>query len=951
MKGKSRYLILMAVAVLFAASSLFIETDFILEIVILIIVSVTLLLFVFELNGRVKTREDIHLKSEGAWENELYFQMVNQIEDYSIIRLDIDGNIRSWNRGAELMKGYSRKEIIGKNMNTFYTKDDLEKSLPEKILNETLKQGRVVSEGWRLRKGDVSFWARVIISILKDPDGIPVGFTEVTYDLTESRAIEKRNRFLASIANNILDPIISSDSKYKITEWNPAAENLLGWKRSEVLGKSASDLLNIKYTTGNRETALAAFEKSGYWQGEVIYHTKQNVPVYALVTVSVIRDDLGDITGNLILVKDISSLKQAETNLQRLNIELEALVEERTSELNKREKRFKYLLENNDSIIAIVGKDRKTIYRSPSAERITGWLNEESEQTDAFDRIHPDDIEKAKRVYEYAIASPGAPFKLTVRIRHKAGNYVWLDGVVVNLFNDPNIEGMLTNFRDVTEIKEAERELEKNEKRFRALVDNAEDIISLVDEKGIVIYVSPAFVKATGYNVEYMIGRKFSEIMHSEYVSESENIFKELMQNPGKVYHKQNRFKHKDGHFIWVEGDIVNLLNDENVKAIVANHRDVTDKMKSRDTAIEMNERFSIVSRATNDVVWDWNLVTNEIWWNENFYTLFGYDKDQTPQTIESWKSGIDENDKERVVKKIYSSIENGEMYWTDEYKYHGANGKLFFILDRGSIIRNMEGKPIRMIGSMVNLTPQKIAEEKEKRYVEELERSNKELEQFAYIASHDLQEPLRMVGSYVQLIEQRYKGRLDDDADEFIKYAVDGANRMKQLIIDLLNYSKINRQMPEAEVNLNTLVQDVLVNLKSRIVESHSVITIDNLPVIFADKTQMMQVFQNLIANAIKFQPKENIPEIKISAERRPEEWLFSVKDNGIGIDKKYHDKVFVIFKQLHSKSMFHGTGIGLAVVKKIVERHGGSIWFESELGKGTTFYFTLKNKKHESS
>ena len=156
---------------------------------------------------------------------------------------------------------------------------------------------------------------------------------------------------------------------------------------------------------------------------------------------------------------------------------------------------------------------------------------------------------------------------------------------------------------------------------------------------------------------------------------------------------------------------------------------------------------------------------------------------------------------------------------------------------------------------------------------------------------------------------------------------------------------------MPEAEVNLNTLVQDVLVNLKSRIVESHSVITVDNLPVIFADKTQMMQVFQNLIANAIKFQPKENIPEIKISGEKRPDEWLFSVKDNGIGIDKKYHEKVFVIFKQLHSKAMFHGTGIGLAVVKKIVERHGGSIWFESELGKGTTFYFTLKNKKHESS
>nr|MBP6658535.1 PAS domain-containing protein [Bacteroidia bacterium] len=315
------------------------------------------------------------------------------------------------------------------------------------------------------------------------------------------------------------------------------------------------------------------------------------------------------------------------------------------------------------------------------------------------------------------------------------------------------------------------------------------------------------------------------------------------------------------------------------------------------------------------------------------------------------WIKNIDDNDRERVEKKIFESIKNGEMFWTDEYKYHGGNGKVFFILDRGSIIRNLEGEPIRMIGSMVNLTPQKIAEEKEKKYVEELERSNKELEQFAYIASHDLQEPLRMVGSYVQLIEQRYKGRLDEDADEFIKYAVDGANRMKQLIIDLLNYSKINRQLPDVEVDLNTVVKDVLENLKTIIVESKTEIKIDELPVILADKTQMIQVFQNLLANAVKFQVKDNIPEIRISAERKTDEWLFSVKDNGIGIDKKYHDKVFVIFKQLHSKAMFNGTGIGLAVVKKIVERHGGTIWFESELGKGTTFYFTLKVKKHESS
>lgn len=934
-------------ALLLAVISLYTENDFRAGIIILIIILIAILFVSKDFSVQIKDVNPDHLPVEASWENELYYQMVNQIEDYAIIRLDINGDIRSWSIGAEKVKKYSRKEIIGKNFSVFYTEDDLRSDLPGKILQTALKEGRVVNEGWRLRKGNERFMARVIISILKDPSGMPIGFTKVTVDITESIAAEERNRFLASITNNIVDPIISSDINYKITEWNPAAEYLLGWKREEVIGKSVSELLKIKYTTGSREEALIAFEKIGYWQGEVVYHTKQNQPVNVLVTVSVIKDEADTVTGNLILVKDITLLKVAESNLQKLNADLENLVEERTNELNKREQRFKFILEHNESIIVVINKERQMIYRSPSAERITGWSNEDSESVDIFQRLHSDDLENANKVFKYAVANPGAPFKITLRAKHKNGNYVWLDGIIVNLFDEPNVQGMLTNFRDITEVKEAEKELEKNEKRFRALVDNAEDIISLIDENGNVIYVSPAFAKATGYPVDYMIGRKFTEIMHPENVLESKSIFDQLFLNPGKVYHKQNRFRHKDGHYIWVEGDIVNLLNDENVKAIVANHRDVTDKFRSRDTAIEMNERFTIVSKTTHDVVWDWNLVTDEIWWNDNFYSLFGYDKDSTAPSIDSWIRGLDENDKERVMKSIHHAIDNGEMFWSDEYKYHGADGKTFFILDRGSIIRNMEGKPIRMIGSMVNLTPQKIAEEKEKNYVMELERSNRELEQFAYIASHDLQEPLRMVGSYVQLIEQRYKGKLDQDADEFIKYAVDGANRMKQLIVDLLNYSKINRQMPATELNLNDLLAEVLDNLKAIVLDSKANIVIEELPVITADKTQMVQVFQNLISNAIKFQPKGNLPEIKISAEKKVDEWLFSISDNGIGIDKRYHEKVFVIFRQLHSKAMYNGTGIGLAVVKKIVERHGGTIWFESELGKGTTFYFTVKSKK----
>ncbi len=224
-----------------------------------------------------------------------------------------------------------------------------------------------------------------------------------------------------------------------------------------------------------------------------------------------------------------------------------------------------------------------------------------------------------------------------------------------------------------------------------------------------------------------------------------------------------------------------------------------------------------------------------------------------------------------------------------------------------------------------------------------ELKRSNKELKQFAYISSHDLQEPLRMVTSFTQLLERRYKGQLDNEADEYIEFIVEGAHRMKYLIDDLLTFSRLNTQAKKFEnVNLETVLNEVLSNLTVSIEESNAIITHDPLPTVNADKTQMMQVFQNLIANAIKFHGS-NPPKIHISAHKDEKEWKFAVTDNGIGIDPEYQKQIFEVFKRLHTREEYPGSGIGLSVSQKIIRRHGGNIWVESELGKGSTFYFTI--------
>jgi len=305
------------------------------------------------------------------------------------------------------------------------------------------------------------------------------------------------------------------------------------------------------------------------------------------------------------------------------------------------------------------------------------------------------------------------------------------------------------------------------------------------------------------------------------------------------------------------------------------------------------------------------------------------------------WKLNVNEDTvREQVMARLAGTQPPGKEL---ERIYRRKDGTTFPALIEDRLILDEKGciKGIRC--TIQDITERKGVEKALKKKTEELARSNEDLEQFAYVASHDLQEPLRMVTSYVQLLARRYEGKLDSDADEFIGFATDGAVRMRKLINDLLTYSRVGTQGKELSPTDSEAVLAQSVNdLKVAVEENAALVTHDPLPTVMADRSQLGQLFQNLIGNAIKFQGNEP-PRVHISASRNGNGWTFSVRDNGIGIAAEYSERIFIIFQRLHSRQEYAGTGIGLAICKKIVERHGGRIWVESEVGKGTTFCFTL--------
>jgi PAS domain S-box-containing protein len=477
---------------------------------------------------------------------------------------------------------------------------------------------------------------------------------------------------------------------------------------------------------------------------------------------------------------------------------------------------------------------------------------------------------------------------------------------------------------------------------YRAFFDNATDGILVADIETKKCCIGNKMIcQMLGYSLEEIKNIRIMDLHPKEALPYVMEQF-EKQSRKEIITARDLPVKRKDGSIFYA--DINTVVIPLNGKSYIAGtFRDTTERRKAELALAESEERFHTLADNIPQLCWIVDSEGLASWFNKRWYDYTG----TTPEQMKGWgwQSVHDPGTLPQVLEQWRGSTATGKAF-DMVLPLRGSDGVFRQFLTRVMPVFNHEGKVVRWFGSNTDITEQIKAEEELRKLTEDLKQSNADLQQFAYAASHDLQEPLRSVAGFTRLLEKRYEGKLDKKADEFINNIIDDVKRMQIMIKDLLEYSRIDTRGEIFEVtDCSVALGGAIYNLRSAVEKSGLQLTYDALPTLIADGSQLKRLFQNLISNAIKFR-SDKIPKVHISSRREGNHWLFSVQDNGIGIHPQDFSQIFLIFRRLHTSEEYPGSGIGLSICKRIVERHGGQMWLESAPGKGSTFYFTIPDR-----
>jgi PAS domain S-box-containing protein len=754
---------------------------------------------------------------------------------------------------------------------------------------------------------------------------IMVNARDITTQLKQEKELQQSEERYRLLFNNNPLPMWVYDTKtFAFLEVNNAAIKHYGYSREEFLSMGILDIRpkdevgSVKKASNDASGTAGPFTHARDW-----HHIKKNGEKINVEVTSHSIDYNGR-SANIILAHDVSARVKAEREKEFNMRNTEALINSTHDLIWSIDPERRLLTGNNSFLKFIEIHTGKKLERGVDLLKVDYFSEEEIKHWDAL----------------YSRVLSGESFSVVNSLKTESGE-IWSETYFDPILKNDTVLGAAMYTKNITDRKK----LEDQRALYVSIVNSSEDAILSKTLDGKIISWNKGAKKLFGYTAEEVIGKNVTMLIPPGIVNEEERILAEL--KAGKhIENLETLRMRKDGSLVNISLTVSPIMDYEgNVVGASKIARDISERKRSEEQIQKHFKEISDYKFALDEssIVAITDAKGTITYVNENFCQISRFSREELiGQNHRIINSAFHPKE---FFADLWKTISSGKV-WRGEIKNKAKDGNYYWVDTTIVPFLDKKGKPYQYVAIRSDITERKQAEEQLndlnielKRRAEELSNSNSELEQFAYVASHDLQEPLRMVSSFLQLLQKKSEKELDETSNKYIYYAVDGAERMKGLILDLLQYSRAGTStiVPEP-IQMNELVDEVLMLYKN----SDAEFDIGPLPTIQAGKTAMTQLMQNLIGNAIKYRSNTK-PKVRVRAEEQETEWKFTVEDNGIGIDPKFYDKIFVVFQRLHNKDKYGGTGVGLAICKKIVERYKGRIWVDSIPGEGSKFIFTI--------
>lgn len=902
-----------------------------------------------------------------------YQHFFNKSRDLSCIA-NMDGYFEILNPNFEKVLGYSEEELLGSKIINFIHPDFVDATLLE---IEKLKAGEpTISFVNRSRKKDGSYlWFDWSVT----PNPLTQKLYAIGRDITEKKTDElrleittnhlKEAQSLAKVGNWGVNLITGKSS------WSDEVFAILGLDKDGA--EPSPELFTSTIHPDDMIFVKTKIQEVGHTHQAAQFNyrvlKKNGEVIHALARAGFDFDESGKPVRLFGIVQDITEIKKAEEALKISEEKFRQLINLAPVGIALSSMKGE-VLEVNQAMVDMIGlKSKKEFIDTPAEE----FHVDKSARAALIDLLKKDGFIKDFEIrFKRVNAEP--IWVLTNVIPFKLPNgETGLISANINITEQKQQKEQIIQFNNQLEQKVRERTLELSESM--AVLKRSEEQLS---ETGAVarvggweIILSTMTVRWTDqvFRIHELEPGKMPPVEEAinYYAPEARPVIQEAVNKAiatGEGWDLELPFITAKGNHLWVRAKgKAEMLNGKAIR-VYGVFQDITERKKADQSLKEALERFSYATGATCEIIYDWLIEEDKVWWNDAYYTLTGIKKDKEWRSLESWSAFIHPDDHEWVLQSVTEFLECKENFWSGEYRFLDKDANIYYLEDKGYVLRDADGKPYRMIGAVLDITERKKAKQKlieqntelkkaeeairslneglEQRVAQrtvELEAVNKELESFSYSVSHDLRAPLRAIHGYSTILQEDYAAKMDNEGLMALNSIRQNSKRMGGLIDDLLAFSRLGRkEISVSEINMNALVKSILEE-NTDFNSSKINFTIHNLPPANGDQSLIKQVWVNLISNAFKYSQQKTKINIEIGSSVKNNFIEYYIKDNGAGFDMQYYNKLFGVFQRLHSQEEFEGTGIGLAIVQKIISRHKGTVWADSKVDEGAVFYFSL--------